>query len=103
MGAVLPVASRKRVTVCFTGTPTSTFGGGGGTKLFCSQAVNATNGNMIKALRKKEVRKPAAAACRWAPFGLAHAGERVSFITEPQFILFTTRRHSEEVFPRSHQ
>jgi len=56
---------------------------------------------MIKALRKKEVRKPAAAACRWAPFGLAHAGERVSFITEPQFILFKTRRHSEEVFPRS--
>jgi hypothetical protein len=56
---------------------------------------------MTKALRKKEVRKPAAALCRWAPFGPAHAGERVSLITEPQFILLKTRRHSEEVFPRS--
>jgi hypothetical protein len=40
------------------------------------------NGNVTKALRKKEVRKPAAALCRWAPFGPAHAGERVSLITE---------------------
>jgi hypothetical protein len=31
-----------------TGTPTSTFGGGGGTKLFCSQALNATHANMTK-------------------------------------------------------
>jgi hypothetical protein len=83
IGAVLPVASRKRVTVCFTGTPTSTFGGGGGTKLFCSQAVNATNGNMTMVVRKKELRKPVAAVCRWAPAGLAHLGERASFITEP--------------------
>jgi hypothetical protein len=34
-----------------TGTPTSTFGGGGGTKLFCSQALNATHANMTKKLR----------------------------------------------------
>jgi hypothetical protein len=48
MGAVLPVASRKRVTARCTGSPTSTFGGGGGTKLFCSQALNATHANMTK-------------------------------------------------------
>jgi hypothetical protein len=34
-----------------TGTPTSTFGGGGGTKLFCSQALSATHANMTKKLR----------------------------------------------------
>jgi hypothetical protein len=34
-----------------TGTPTSTLGGGGGTKLFCSQALNATHANMTKRLR----------------------------------------------------
>jgi hypothetical protein len=34
-----------------TGGATSTFGGGGGTKLFCSQALNATHANMTKTLR----------------------------------------------------
>jgi hypothetical protein len=39
------------VTGRCTGTPTSTFGGGGGTKLFCSQALDATHANMTKKLR----------------------------------------------------
>src|ERR1700704_4389927 len=34
-----------------TGTPTSTFGGGGGTKLFCSQALNATHANAARTIR----------------------------------------------------
>jgi hypothetical protein len=97
------VASRKRVMDRFAGTPTSTFGGGGGTKLFCSQAVNPTNGNMTKAPRKKQARKPAAAVWRWTPFGLADLGERVGFISEPQFILFKARCLLETVFPRCHQ
>jgi hypothetical protein len=33
------------------GSPTSTFGGGGGTKLFCSQALNATHANSTNKLR----------------------------------------------------
>jgi hypothetical protein len=53
---------------------------------------------MTKALRKKEVRKRAAAAWRWMPSDLAHLGEGVGFITEPQFILFKARRLSEESF-----
>jgi hypothetical protein len=47
-----------------TGTATSTFGGGGGTKLFCSQALKAMEAIMAKAIRG------AATACC----------ERVSFI-----------------------
>jgi hypothetical protein len=39
------------VTARCNGTPTSTFGGGGGTKLFCSQALNATHANMTKKKR----------------------------------------------------
>jgi hypothetical protein len=35
-----------------TGTPTSTLGGGGGTKLFCSQALNATLANRAKNIRE---------------------------------------------------
>jgi hypothetical protein len=33
------------------GIATSTFGGGGGTKVFCSQAVSATAANMTDTLR----------------------------------------------------
>src|ERR1700731_4625485 len=83
IGAVLPVASRKRVIVRFTGRPTSTFGGGGGTKLFCSQPLNATNTNMAKTIRE-------AAAMRLVlPLGWMHAGEREGFIPMPQ--LFCAR------------
>src|SRR5450631_1090412 len=83
MGAVLPVASRKRVTLCCTGSPTSTFGGGG-TKLFCSQALNATNATMAK-----DRRQAFAALCRAASSGVLHAGERVGFIarTPIRFVL----------------
>jgi hypothetical protein len=39
------------VTERCTGTATSTFGGGGGTKLFCSQALKLIDTNMTKAIR----------------------------------------------------
>jgi hypothetical protein len=81
IGAVLPVASRKRVIVRCTGGATSTFGGGGGTKLFCSQALNATNAVMAKATRQA-----LAARARAAPWSLLHAGKRVGFISVPQSI-----------------
>jgi hypothetical protein len=34
------------------GVATSTFGGGGGTKVFCSQALNAANADKANAARK---------------------------------------------------
>src|ERR1700737_3205820 len=55
-----------------TGTPTSTLGGGGGTKLFCSQALNATHANSTNKLRDAVT-----------PFC-----EREGIIPVPQFILF---------------
>ena len=58
------------------------FGGGGGTKLFCSQALDATHANMTN-----RIREIAAALCLPMPFILANAGERVGFIAVPQFIL----------------
>jgi hypothetical protein len=66
------------VTARCTGTPTSTFGGGGGTKLFCSQAVSATSADSVK-----EMRQAARAVCPTLPFGLTHAGEREGFIPLP--------------------
>src|ERR1700730_11916881 len=86
IGAVLPVASRKRVMVRFTGRPTSTFGGGGGTKLFCSQALRATNANMAKPIRE------AATLRLTLPIGLMLAGEHEGFIPVPQ--LFSAREGS---------
>jgi hypothetical protein len=70
------------VTDCCTGNPTSTFGGGGGTKLFCSQPVNTTNGATAKHKRQ------AFPAVRFAPTSnLRNAGDRVGFMPVPQFVL----------------
>jgi hypothetical protein len=63
-----------------TGAATSTFGGGGGTKLFCSQALNATHANIAKQAGKIAV------ACPALPFGLMNAGERVGFISLPNLL-----------------
>jgi hypothetical protein len=60
----------------WSGTPTSTFGGGG-TKLFCSQAAKTTNGNMVMATRET-----AAALRRVLPFNLL-VNECVGFIPLP--------------------
>jgi hypothetical protein len=60
------------------GTATSTFGGGGGTKLFCSQALNATSAAMAK-----DPRQAAAARRLAAPRDLLQAGERAGFIPCP--------------------
>jgi len=70
------------VTFRCTGSPTSTFGGGGGTKLFCSQAVSATTADMANAMREI-----AAALRLTAPFSLVYAGERAGFIAVPHLIL----------------
>src|SRR3954471_10918824 len=86
MGAVLPVASRKRVTACCTGNPTSTFGGGGGTKLFCSQPLSATN-----AATAQDIRQAFAALCRTAPSGLMDTGDRVGFIPVPRSAWFSKK------------
>jgi hypothetical protein len=82
------------VTFRCTGTPTSTFGGGGGTKLFCSQALSATNADIAKAILET-----AAALCLTAPFSLVHAGERAGFIPCPIQILLQ-RKLSVRKLPR---
>lgn len=74
----------------WTGTPTSTFGGGGGTKLFCSQAASVTNARMATATRHA-----APAFCLALPFNLMEVSERVGFIPGPQFILFWKRLFGE--------
>jgi len=87
MGALLPVASRKRVTARCNGTATSTFGGGGGTKLFCSQALNAANANMTKAIRESMAAPCLARPFILSSFGLMQAGECPGFIPAPHFVL----------------
>src|SRR5262245_32824428 len=51
IGAVLPVASRYRVMLRCTGGATSTLAGGGGTKVFCSQALKTANAPTMNATR----------------------------------------------------
>jgi hypothetical protein len=58
-----------------TGTATSTFGGGGGTKVFCSQALK-----MPIAATAIPARQAAAPFCAAVPYGLRRAGEREAFI-----------------------
>src|ERR1700682_4239525 len=77
-----------------TGTATSTFGGGGGTKLFCSQALSATNSDMAKATRET-----VAALGLAAPFSPVHAGECAGFIAVPHLILLQ-RKLSVRRFPQ---
>jgi hypothetical protein len=67
------------VTDCCTGNPTSTFGGGGGTKLFCSQPVSTTNA----AAMAKHRRRAFAAVCLAPTSDLLNAGDRVGFIPVP--------------------
>src|SRR4030081_3429264 len=56
------------------GMATSTFGGGGGTKLFCSQALKPTDANMAKAIRG------AVKTCC----------ERIGFICVSRYVCFAT-------------
>ena len=76
---------------CCTGKPTSTFGGGGGTKLFCSQAPSATDADSARTMRET-----AATFCLMAPFNSAAAGERAGFMSVPQFIVCQKRFCSAE-------
>jgi hypothetical protein len=77
------------VIVRCTGTATSTFGGGGGTKLFCSQALNTPNAAMAKTARHA-----IAPLCLKVSYGLLHASERSDFILRAsiRFVLFCKGR-----------
>jgi len=66
-----------------TGTATSTFGGGGGTKVFCSQALKMPNAAMASAARQTEDAPCPMVRCR-----LGRAGERVGFIFRASIGLF---------------
>jgi hypothetical protein len=55
-----------------TGNATSTFGGGGGTKLFCSHALNAPEANMAKAMREATTVRSRTISYR-ERFSVAHA------------------------------
>jgi hypothetical protein len=72
-----------------TGVATSTFGGGGGTKLFCSQALKTPNAAMAKSARHAMAPLRLKASC-----GLLHASERSDFILRAsvRFVLFCNRR-----------
>jgi hypothetical protein len=61
------------------GTLTSTFGGGGATNVFCSQALKTTNAD-----RAKAIRETLAIPRRLLPSGPVHAGECVGIIPGPQ-------------------
>jgi hypothetical protein len=70
-----------------TGTATSTFGGGGGTKVFCSQALKTPNAATAKATRQS-----AALFCLAALFGLKRAGEREAFIFRAPIRFFVLQK-----------
>ncbi|WP_245310283.1 hypothetical protein [Bradyrhizobium jicamae] len=59
----------------WTGTATSTFAGGGWTKVFCSQALRT----QIAAIAKT-ARQAIAPFCAAVPYDLERAGERAAFI-----------------------
>jgi ABC-type uncharacterized transport system YnjBCD ATPase subunit len=63
-----------------TGGATSTFGGGGATKLFCSQALKLTKADMTKAERVS-----GAFRSRTKLLRMKCADARACLISEPQF------------------
>ncbi|WP_244443148.1 hypothetical protein [Bradyrhizobium sp. Ai1a-2] len=69
-----------------TGIATSTFGGGGGTKVFCSQPLKPT-----KADSRKLMRNSGAVADRTPSFNPQQADGRASFISVHQFKLASQR------------
>jgi hypothetical protein len=76
-----------------TGNPTSTLGGGGGTKLFCSQALNATEANVTKAIREAM-----AVRSRTISFSLEYADARACLIYVPRLFCFGKRLLFENAF-----
>ncbi|WP_249734285.1 hypothetical protein [Bradyrhizobium sp. sGM-13] len=76
-----------------TGSATSTFGGGGGTKVFCSQALN-----IAIAASAKAARQAAAPLCAAVRCDLKRAGEREAFILVPQSVLFRKRLIRKSAF-----
>ena len=71
------------------------FGGGGGTKAFCSQPLRTTNADMAKAMRETP-----AIPRRVLPSEQAHGGERVGIISVPQ-LCFVLEISSKKNFRRS--
>jgi hypothetical protein len=82
-----------------TGTATSTFGGGGGTKVFCSQALKTPIAAIAKPARQAAP-PPLRAA---VPYGLKRAGEREAFIFSAPIGLFWKRLYSKTGFPPPHE
>jgi hypothetical protein len=76
-----------------TGNPTSTLGGGGGTKLFCSQALNATEANVTKAIREAM-----AVRSRTISFSLEYADARACLIYVPRLFLLQKKAFVRERF-----
>jgi hypothetical protein len=73
-----------------TGVATSTFGGGGWTKVFCSQALNIPIATIANAARRTE-----AAPCPIVRRGQERAGERIDFIFRASIGLFQKNVYSE--------
>jgi hypothetical protein len=83
------------VTDRCTGNATSTFGGGGGTKLFCSQALKTPNAATAKAARQATTPLRLAAST-----ALLLAGEHVGFMSLPQsFVLESSLRKKQPTTP----
>ncbi|WP_247509302.1 hypothetical protein [Bradyrhizobium sp. 157] len=81
-----------------TGAATSTFGGGGGTKVFCSQALKIAIAAIAKAARQA-----AAPLCATVPCDLKRAGEREAFIFGAPIGFVLERLYSENGIPPSHE
>jgi hypothetical protein len=75
-------------------------GGGGGTKLFCSQALNAAKANMAKAMREAALRFPAQFISRSS--GSMHAGECLGFIFRAPFRFAAAKGFAEKGSPSVH-
>ncbi|MGE9007992.1 hypothetical protein ACO2JO_05390 [Leptospira interrogans] len=81
-----------------TGTATSTFGGGGGTKVFCSQALKTPNAAMAKTARHAM-----APLCLKVSCGLLHASERLDFILRASIrFVFSAMARSIQIMAFDH-
>jgi hypothetical protein len=91
---VLPVAVRYRVIVRCTGNATSTLAGGGGTKLFCSQAVSVTSVDMARSAREVVCALHLVPA-KNSEIDVGQAG----FIQMPRLMVFSEKMAGKELLP----
>jgi xanthine dehydrogenase molybdopterin-binding subunit B len=81
-----------------TGIATSTLGGGGGTKVFCSQALKTAVATIAK-----PARRIAALLCAALTDDLKRAGERETFIFRASIGFVLEKAYSEIGFPPPHE